>query len=193
MFHKNAARPSRAAPARPNPVGIRAAAFVVDVPVAVAEAAVAVAELSLEDASDATEPAWLWTALRADAASVVILPRILFALEDNEVRLAAAAVLPVTACEARLERVAEKADLAELKLSAIDSSAPPADSEAEAAAFEAEFVTEASEAATSEETDDNELETAEGASELVGDTVDPPTFPCAITGKAPTRDVSKML
>jgi len=71
--------------------------LVVEEPVAVAELAVAAAELRVAEAPDATEPASLVTALSAEAASVVMLPRMLFALEVKEDRLAAAPVLPVAA------------------------------------------------------------------------------------------------
>lgn len=131
--------------------------------------AVAVAELTTEDASDATEPARLVTALRALAASEVMLPRMLFALEVRDEREAAAPVF-VAASELRRERVAEKADLAELKLAAMDSSAFSAEFEAEAATEAADLETEAIDLDISDETDDKELEMAEGfkGAELVG-------------------------
>ena len=102
------------------------------------------------------------TALKAEAASVVMLPRILLALDVREERVAAAAVLPVAASELRLERVAENADFAELKLAAMDCSALPAELEAEAATELAELETEARDWEMSDETEDNELST-EGA------------------------------
>jgi hypothetical protein len=118
------------------------------------------------------------TALKAEAASVVMLPKILSALEVNEERVAAAPVLPVAASELRLERVAEKADLAELKLSAIDCSAFSAELEAEAATSEAEFEIDASDAANSDEMEDNELATAEGVTaDELGVTVGPSELP----------------
>jgi len=122
---------------------MRAAALVVVEPVAVADAALAVAELRAEDAPEATEPALLVTALRADAASVVMLPKMLLALEVKEDRLAAAPVLPVAASELRLERVAENAETAELKLAAMDCSALFAELDADAATDAAELETEA--------------------------------------------------
>ena len=82
-----------------------AAALVVDVPVA--EAAVAVAALRAEEATDSTDPALLVIALKAEAASEVMLARILFALEVKDEKLAAAPVFPAAASELRLEIVAE--------------------------------------------------------------------------------------
>lgn len=164
-----------------------AAALVVEV--AVAEAAEAVAELRCPDASDATEPALLVIALRAEAASLVILPKMLLALEFNDERLAAAPVLPAAASEVRLERVAEKADLAEVKLSAIDCSAFSAELEAEAATFEAEFDSEASDAAASDETEARELDTDEGTGTEEGGAV----LDCANTGIAPRRYAARMV
>ena len=95
LNHKKAARPSNAAPATPKPVCKGTAAFEVEDPVR--EAAEAVAEPTAEEARDDTDPAWLVTALRAEAASLVMLPRMLLALEVNEDRLDAAPVFPVAA------------------------------------------------------------------------------------------------
>jgi hypothetical protein len=130
----------------PNPVARGAAALVVELPVAVAE-------LRAEDALEPTEAAVLWAALRAEAASLVMLPKILLELEVKEARLEAAPVLPVAASELRLERVAEKADTAELKLCAMDPAASLASADAEAADSE-----------SSDETEDTELELDAGGS-----------------------------
>lgn len=151
--------------------------------------AVAVAELTTEDASDATEPAWLVIALSALAASEVMLPRMLFALEVRDEREAAAPVF-VAASELRREIVAEKADLAELKLAAIDCSTFSAEFEAEAATEAADLETEAIDSDMSDETEDRELETAAGGRgvELVG----PAVLLCANTDTA-VKDASRRL
>ncbi len=74
-----------------------------------------------EEAEEAAEPALLVALLRAPAASLVMLPRIELAAEVKEAREDAAPVALLAAAELRLERLAEKADSAELKLFATDS------------------------------------------------------------------------
>ena len=102
----------------------------------------------------------------------------LLASDVKEERVAAAPVLPVATSELRLERVAEKADLAELKLAAMDCSALSAEFEAEAPTELAELETEASDLEISDETEDNELDTADGAGgDEVAVTEDPATSP----------------
>ena len=155
-----------------------AAALVVEERVAVAEAATTVAELRAEDAFEATDPASLVRALRAEAASVVMLPKILGELELNDDRLATAPVLPVMASEARLERVAENADLAELKLSAMDCSPFSAELEALAVTELADWETDARDCEISDETEASELDTVEGTGELdVTDVREAPSLP----------------
>lgn len=128
--YNRAARPNRAAPATPvKPVGRAAAAL--PLPEAAAEDALEatelvaleaplVAEAMTEEAEEATEPALLVALLRAPPASLVMLPRIELAAEVKEAREDAAPDWPFAAAELRLERLAEKADSAELKLFATD-------------------------------------------------------------------------
>ncbi|EXJ76581.1 uncharacterized protein A1O5_01089 [Cladophialophora psammophila CBS 110553] len=175
VVYRKAARPNNAAPATPNPAGMTAAALVVEDAVADAEET---AELRPEDAAEVTEPAWLVTALKALAASAVMLPRMEEAAEVKDERVAAAPVLPVAASELRLERLAENADLAEVKLAAMEFSAFSAELEAEAATEAAELETEARDLDNSDEMDANELETAEGVTgEELDVTVELTPFP----------------
>ncbi|KAI1621908.1 hypothetical protein EDD37DRAFT_499701 [Exophiala viscosa] len=145
--YSKAARPKRAAPATPvNPVGKAAAAFVApaedaadEAPDAALDALLAAADVAEEmtdPALEVAEPIVLVAELRAPAASLVMLPRIDFSAEVNEAREEAAPLLPARAAELRLERVAEKADSAELKLCAMELSAAAPDAAADSEAKE---------------------------------------------------------
>ncbi|KIW79943.1 hypothetical protein Z517_06558 [Fonsecaea pedrosoi CBS 271.37] len=185
LGHKKAARPNKAAPTIPNPVGKRAAALLVVVDaVAVAEET---AELTWEDAAAVIEPAWLVTALNALAASVVMLPRISEAAEVRDMSVAAAAVLPVAASELRLERLAENADFAELKLSAMELWAFSADLEADSATEAADLDTEARDLDNSDEADANELEAAGIKDEEFAVIMELASLCCAHAGATATR------
>jgi len=142
--YNNAARPKRAAPAAPvNPVGKAPAAFVAAAEDAADEApeeapdallaAADVAEEMTDPALEVAEPIVLVAELRAPAASLVMLPRIDFSAEVNEESEEAAPLLPARASELRLERLAEKADSAELKLCATELSAEAPDAAADSA------------------------------------------------------------
>jgi len=146
VAYNKAARPKRAAPAAPvNPVGKAPAAFVAaaedaaeEAPEAAPDAALDAtleaadaAEETTDEALDVAEPIVLVAELRAPAASLVMLPRIDFSADVKEESEEAAPLLPARASELRLERVAEKADSAELKLIAMELSAEAPDAAAD--------------------------------------------------------------
>lgn len=125
--YNKAARPKRAAPAAPvNPVGIAAAPPVLAAEEAAEEAPEAAPDAALdaadwadettEEALDVAEPTVLVAELRAPAAALVMLPKMELSAEVNEAREEAAPETLPAAAELRLERLAEKADSAELKL-----------------------------------------------------------------------------